>query len=187
MNGSSATLWGFEVAYRQRLSFLPGVLGALGLSANYGYTDSRANGVPGRTDHPQLQRQAPHTWNVSPTYDRGRLSVRVGMSYNGANIFTYLFKPTQPNPDPNAPPGSTIPTPGGLKGPSGDQYLFPHYQVDAQGSVYLGKGFTAIVSGLNLNNEVFGFYQGSQQFFIQREYYRPTYTFGLRWELGRGQ
>jgi hypothetical protein len=30
---------------------------------------------------------------------------------------------------------------------------------------------------------VFGFYQGSQQFPIQREYYRPTYTFGLRWDL----
>jgi hypothetical protein len=55
----------------------------------------------------------------------------------------------------------------------------------AQGSVYLGKGLTAIASGLNLNNEVFGFYQGSPQFFIQREYYRPTYTFGVRWDLRR--
>jgi hypothetical protein len=44
---------------------------------------------------------------------------------------------------------------------------------------------TAIFSGLNLNNEVFGFYQGSPQYFIQREYYKPTYTFGLRWDLHR--
>jgi hypothetical protein len=41
----------------------------------------------------------------------------------------------------------------------------------------LGKGLAATVSGLNLNNEVFGFYQGSSQFPIQREYYKPTYTF----------
>jgi hypothetical protein len=35
-----------------------------------------------------------------------------------------------------------------------------------------------------LNNEVFGFYLGSPQFMFQREYYRPTFTFGLRWDLG---
>jgi hypothetical protein len=46
--------------------------------------------------------------------------------------------------------------------------------VDAQGSCYLGKAFTAIVSGLNLNNEVFGFYHGSPQYLVQREYYKPT-------------
>ena len=47
------------------------------------------------------------------------------------------------------------------------------------------RALTAMVSGLNLNNEVFEFYQGSSQFPIQREYYKPTYTFGLRGELGR--
>ncbi|HET6840439.1 MAG TPA: hypothetical protein VFK06_01935, partial [Candidatus Angelobacter sp.] len=38
---------------------------------------------------------------------------------------------------------------------------------------------------LNLTNETFGFYQGSEQFPIQREYYNRTYTVGLRWALGR--
>jgi len=125
-----------------------------------------------------LLRQAPNTWNLSPTYDRGRLSLRVGLAYNGANIFSYFFVPFQ---------SDGTPTPGGVKGPGGDVYLFSHFQVDAQGAVYLGKGLTAIVSALNLNNEVFGFYQGSPQFFIQREYYRPTYSFGLRWDSGRGK
>jgi hypothetical protein len=32
-----------------------------------------------------------------------------------------------------------------------------------------------------LNNEVFGFYQGSERYPIQREYYQPAYAFGLRW------
>ena len=41
-----------------------------------------------------------------------------------------------------------------------------------------------MVSGLNLNNEVFGFYQGSSQFPIQREYYKPTYTFWTSGETG---
>ena len=34
---------------------------------------------------------------------------------------------------------------------------------------------------LNLNNEVFGFYNGSEQFPIQREYYNRTISAGLRW------
>jgi hypothetical protein len=44
-----------------------------------------------------------------------------------------------------------------------------------------GHGVHAIVSMLNLNNEVFGFYQGSEQFPAQREYYSRTISAGLRW------
>jgi TonB-dependent receptor len=166
VNGSSGYVWGFEMAYQQRLSFLPGMLGGAGISANYSYTDSRAHGVPGRTDSPTLQRQAPHTWNVSPTYDRGRLSLRAGITYNAANLFQYNYQDGAPL---------------GLKGPNGDVYLYAHLQVDAQASVRLEKGFSVVVSGLNLNNEVFGFYQGSPIYPIQREYYKPTIAAGVRW------
>ncbi len=170
MNGTSAWIAGFEVSYQQRLSYLPWKLNGIGISANYSYTDSRANGLGallGRTDHPALQRQAPNTWNVSPTYDKGRVSLRVGIAYNQANIFSYQYSDSAPL---------------GVKGPNGDQYLYTHLQVDAQGSVRLNHGLSAIVYGLNLNNEVFGFYQGSTIWPIQREYYKPTFGFGLRWE-----
>lgn len=132
------------------------------------YATSQEHNLPGRSDSPALLRQAPHTWNISPTYDRGRLSLRLGLAYNGANIFSYFFQDGAP---------------GGIHGPAGDLYLYPHLQVDAQGSFYLGKGFTAIAQGLNLNNEVFGFYFGSEPYWTQREYYQPSYTFGLRWDL----
>lgn len=69
------------------------------------------------------------------------------------------------------------------KGPNGDNYLYSHLQVDAQASFRLPKGFTAIVYGLNLTNEVFGFYQGSPIWVVQREYYNRTYAAGLRWSL----
>ena len=55
--------------------------------------------------------------------------------------------------------------------------------MDAQGSVKLAHGFSAVVYGLNLNNEVFGFYQGSPIYVAQREYYKPTVAAGLRWTL----
>ena len=194
-NSGSAHIAGFEVAFQQHFSYLPSLLSGLGIQANYSYATSRANNVnPGfRIDNPALLRQAPNTWNISPTYDRGRVSLRVGMAYNQANIFSYFYAAClngekvsssgicQTNP--NTPPVPT-PEPFGVKGALGDVYLYSHFQVDAQGSVYLGKGLTFIASGLNLNNEVFGFYQGSPRYPIQREFYKPTYSFGLRWELG---
>jgi TonB-dependent receptor len=178
LNAGSAHLYGFEIAYLQRFSSLPGFLKDFGLSANYGYTDSGTGGLYNRLDHPHLLRQAPHTWNISPTYDRGRFSYRLGVSYNDANIFSYqYFDGSAQATDANA----KGPTPGGLKGPNGDTYLYPHLQIDMQGSIRLQKGFTFVAYILNVNNEVFGFYNGSSQYLIQREYYTPTYAFGLRW------
>ena len=52
LNGKSATMYRFEIAYQQHLSFLPGPFSGVGLSANYGYTHSsttRKSGPP-RTD-----------------------------------------------------------------------------------------------------------------------------------------
>ena len=179
INAGSAWLNGFEAAYLQHLTFLPGPLKGLGISANYGYTASRASGLPGRSDHPRLIRNAPHSWNVSPTYDRGRVSVRVGLSYNAANINAYQYKDGTPLPDGRVPPND--PTPGGIKGPFSDDYFFAHLQVDAQGSIRMTHGLQFVMYGLNLTNEVFGFYFGSPQYFHQREYYRPTVAAGFRW------
>jgi hypothetical protein len=36
-------------------------------------------------------------------------------------------------------------------------------------------------TGTIVGRVVFGFYQGGERFPIQREYYSPTYSFGLRW------
>jgi hypothetical protein len=52
-----------------------------------------------------------------------------------------------------------------------------------QGSYRLYKSLQVIASGLNRSNEVFGFYNGSGIYPVQREYYRPTVSFGLRWQL----
>jgi TonB-dependent receptor len=166
VNAGSAWLSGFETSYLQHYTNLPGALSGFGLSANYSYIGSSTNGIPGRSDHPRLLRNSPNMFNVSPTYDHGRYSARVGISYAQANIDGYQYQDGQP---------------GGVKGPLSDIYFYSHIQVDAQGSVSMPHGFSLIVSGLNLNNQVFGFYQGSSQFMIQREYYRPTFSAGIRW------
>jgi len=170
INAGSGWITGVELAYLQHFSSLPGAWAGLGLSANYGYTASRANGILNRSDHPMLPRTSPNAFNISPTYDRGRVSMRLGISYNQANIQLYQF---------------TNGTAGGINGPLSDFYFYTHVQVDAQGSVRMNHGLTILAQALDLNNEVFGFYQGSPQYMIQREYYQPSYSLGLRWEPNR--
>jgi len=176
LSGKSATVYGLEISYLQHLTFLPGALSGIGLSANYRYTHSSTTGVPLRTDTPAQQRQAPNSGNFSPTYDRWRVSVRLGVSHNDANIFSYNHQNL--NPD-----GSSKTVPLGIKGPNGDTYLYGHTQVDAQASSRMYRGLHLIVPGLNPTNEVFGFYNRSTQYPIQREYYKTGYMFGLRYTL----
>jgi TonB-dependent receptor len=173
INGTNANLYGVEGSYIQHLGFLPGALSGFGVSANYSWTNSSAGHLPLRPDIPKLQRQAPITWNFSPTYDRGRFSARLGTSYTSASIFQYQY--TTGNDPANL----------GTRGPAGDNYLYSHLQVDAQASCRMTKSLTALVQGLNLTDEVFGFYNGSPQYVVQREYYKPTYSFGLRWQPRR--
>ena len=175
INGRNAHITGVEFAWQQHFTFLPGLLNGFGVSANYSYTTSQAKfpidpntGLPTRMDSPALLRQAPNNWNFDTTYDKGPISARLGLTHNDRNIFAYNF---QDGAD------------GGIKGPNGDVYYYPHTQVDAQVNYRIphARGVHAIVSMLNLNNEVFGFYQGSEQFPIQREYYSRTIAVGLRW------
>ena len=168
-------VYGFEVAYQQHFSRLPGALNGLGVSTNYGYTASQAklppyidptllqpgqisgpNRGPGGST-PALIGQAPNSFNFSPTYDKRGLSVRLGMTYNQANIAGLSIHRQQcRNWDRCLEEGTAV----DLQGPNGDNYFYSHLQIDLQGSYKLPKGFTAVAYGLNLNNEVFGFYNG---------------------------
>jgi TonB-dependent receptor len=183
INGVNAKLYGMEAAYIQHLGFLPGGLNGFGISANISWTGSSAGTLPLRNDDPSLQRQAPVTWNLSPTYDKGRFSARLGATYNSKSIFQYQWE--QCTAAAAAGAGCEDPSSLGPKGPAGDIYLLPHLQLDAQASYRVQKSLTVLVQGLNLTDEVFGFYNGSPWYVIQREYYRPTYSFGLRWEPRR--
>ena len=170
VNAGSAYVQGLEIAFQQHLSYLPGVLKGLGVSGNYSYTTSQATGVdPNRTDKPALLRQAPNTWNLSPTFDNKHISIRVGMTYNGAMIYAYQWTDGADSV--------------GIKGPAGDNYLYSHYQLDVQGSYKITHSLSVYGYGLNLNNEVFGFYNGSPQYVVQREFYKPTYAGGIRYNF----
>jgi len=118
----------------------------------------------GRTGTARLQRTTPNAANFGITYDKGGLAFRAAATDNSATIFFYNF---QDGAD------------GGLEGPNGDTYLYPHTQI-ALISYTMPGGYQFFVTGLNLNNEVFGFYNGSPEWNIQREFYNRTYSAGVR-------
>jgi TonB-dependent receptor len=173
INAANASVSGLEFSWQQRLSSLPGALRGLGMMANYAYTQSHTHGIPGRTDAPPLIGQAKHAFNIEPSYELGRFEVHTGISYNGANDNAYQYFNNQADPSND--------TPGLPNGPLGDNYFYPHLQVDAQAGFRLFHGVQLVLNGLNLTNEVFGFYNGSPQYMTQREYYKPTYSASLRW------
>lgn len=179
INGPNAHIQGFEAQWEQRFSFLPGILSGFGVSANYSHTASQVT-FPvgfdgGRTDKPPLDRNSPNDYNFNLTYDKNRFSGRFAISHNDQSIAAYQWTAdTGPANDPIL----------GLAGPTGDNYFYPHTQFDAQGSYRIYKGIRGVASLLNMSNEVFGFYNGSKIYPVQREYYRPTYSFGLRWTIG---
>jgi hypothetical protein len=72
-----------------------------------------------------------------------------------------------------------------VKGPGGDIYLYPHLQFDMQGTVHVASTVSIVAYGLNLTNEVFGFYNGSPEYVLQREFYKPTFAVGVQWNPGR--
>ncbi len=128
------------------MTFLPGFLSGFGISANYTWTVSRAK--PARPAGYARDKRSAEFCNVSPTYDRGRVSIRAGLSYNGPSIFAYQYQ-SGGSPD------------FGPHGPAGDQYLYTHFQVDAQAAFRVARGLQFIFPD-EPEELVFGFYNGAR-------------------------
>lgn len=175
-NGGDAHLLGAEFDYSQRLDFLPGAWSGLGFDVNWTQVDSRATlpsdtaksastlGDPVMRQAP-LPRQAKSIGNFALTYDSRRLSARAAWQYQGESIYSY---------------GDGSPT------PSGDNWFFPHSQIDASVTVNVTQDVAVQLQALNLNNAVFGFYNGvpGAQFSNQREYYGRSIIMGVKYGFG---
>ena len=187
-------------------SVLPGALSGLGVDFNWTHVDSRASlladtatsaatiGHP-VTRYAPLARQAKNIANAALTYDAGPVSMRAAWQYHGASIYAYG---------------------DGSATPSGDNWFFPHSQIDAALTVSLrhdlavpgvavasatGSGDArfggasetyssvdpaTVEQALNLNDAVFGFYNGvpGTEYSNQREYYGRSVILGVRYGFG---
>ncbi len=160
-NGGAGHLFGVEVTWTQRFVSLPGWLAGLGIDANYTHTSSQVLVDPVSGRKAALLHQSPDFANVYATYDKWPVSARLGWTFNGSMIQYY---------------GDGSPNPGG------DTYFYQHGQFDGS-IVYNATPDVQIQAQvLNINNAVFGFYQGApnRRFNIQREYYRQTFFLGTK-------
>ncbi len=139
---------GVEVAYQQTFDFLPGLLRGLGLQANYTYI--RSSGVPQSTlsatdpdvgagrvttvDLTQLPLQglSKHSFNITPFFDYGPLSLRATYSWRDDFLLTIRDVITPNDPIINKANGT----------------------LDASAFLAVTKNFKLGVQGVNLLNNV---------------------------------
>lgn len=175
-NGGDGHLIGGEFDFARRLNFVPGLPSGLGFDVNWTQVYSRA-AVPSDTatiaatlGNPiirfaRLPRQSNSLGNFALTYDSRRVSARAAWQYQGESITSYG---------------------DGSATPSGDNWFLPHSQLDASMVVNLRDDVSLQLQGLNLNNAVFGFYNGNStaQFSGQREYYGRSVIMSVRYGFG---
>jgi TonB-dependent receptor len=162
-NGDAASLLGFEVAYQQNLTFLPGALKGLSIYANYTLTSSNAE-IQSRSnsndnEEIRLPGQAKHVGNLSLGYDLGRFNFRVSANFNGEY-------------------SSEI---GGDA--SEDLYVKDRIQLDATTTITISPKLRFFAEFLNITNQPFEVYQGQEDHYIQREFYSWWTRAGLKLDL----
>ncbi|MGE7204795.1 TonB-dependent receptor [Sphingomonas sp. NPDC019816] len=162
INARRGELYGVELNWQQQLSFLPGVLGGLGVFANYTYTKGHAtfDAAYGGRSRFALPGQSTHMWNASVFYERGPVNVRVAYTKRS----DYLDEINADNP-------------------ALDLYWEGRGQLDVTGSVQLAKGINLFAEGKNLTNTPGVRYFGER--FRTYEYEKFGYTLfgGLRVKL----
>lgn len=162
-NGESADLFGFEVAYQQNLTFLPGILKGMSVYANYTMTSSNARiqsrENPDDEEEIRLPGQARHVGNLSLGYELGRVNVRLSANFNGEYISEIGGDARE------------------------DLYVKDRLQLDATATITLTPRLRFFTEFLNLTNQPFEVYQGNESHYIQREFYSWWTRAGVKFDL----
>ncbi|BDD09897.1 TonB-dependent receptor [Fulvitalea axinellae] len=161
LNGDYANLYGFELAFQHNFDYLPGVLGGLGLYANYTYTKSEAFGfvVRDEEDGLSLPQTAENTWNLSVSYERKRLSMRLSINYTSDYLDELSEKEFE------------------------DAYYDKQFFMDFNASYSFTKNWRWFIEANNLTNQPLRYYQSSSDQVRQMEYYGPRFNMGVKFDL----
>ncbi len=165
MNGESVGIYGFEVGFQRKLDFFrSSFLRNFGVYLNYTYTDSKTKGIfnedgEERTDV-ELPGTAPHMANASLSWENANFSARVSLNYSGS----YLDEVG----------GDAFE----------DRYYDEQLFLDANASYRFTPWMRLFAEANNLTNQPLRYYQsGVRNRTAQLEYYKPTYTLGLKFEF----
>lgn len=175
-NADASWVAGFEIGINKRLSFLPGILGNFGVTANYTYTKSRMS-VPGRTANQPLPRQSDHLANFALYYEDGEkgFNARLALNYKGPYLLALNLASFQDpvTGDPQLYHDNT----------DYDVFLDDFLSMDLSISWKFWKGMSVYGEANNLLNWPFRIYRGDPQRPMQEEYYSVRGLLGLRYQL----
>ncbi len=163
-NGTTAEVFGAEVAWQQRLHFLPGVLSGLGVYTNYTYATSRAQL---RIDREvELPRQIPHVLNAALTYERGGF---YGMlSYNFQSTYLYQVSTTQ------------VSNHRSHLFPTNDRYMRWQERLDLTLRYQANDFMQIFADARNLTNSPQLWYDGGPEFHYRSSFNHINATVGVR-------
>ena len=165
---------GIELAYQQKLSFLPGLLGGLGVEANLTLLKSHfleysaASSLDGTNQYGSLPGTSNVTWNLAGFYERGPVALRLSAQYVSSSLFSY---------------GGGA---GGPKDAAGnvsqttDVIQAARTTMDLTGSYKFTKNYEVFFAAKNLLNTALRYNYGDAARPQQIEYYGATYEAGLR-------
>jgi TonB-dependent receptor len=162
VNGGKATLYGFELNWQQRFTFLPSFWSGFGVYANWSKTWAKSDLIEDvREDVNALPGQAGDVGNLALSYERNKFSSRVSVMYQNR----YLI---EVGGDPNG---------------DQDQWRESHLQFDISGLYKILPYMDVFLEFVNISDEPKVEYLGISDRPIKQEYYSWWLRGGLRFSL----
>ncbi|MDO9520781.1 MAG: TonB-dependent receptor [Pseudohongiella sp.] len=158
-SGKSAQISGFELAWDQALTFLPGVLDGLGVFANYTYTKSEAY-LPGTNQKTPLGAQPEDTVNLALYYEKFGFSTRLAYNFQSKRISNF-----------------------GDGTPASFNWWDSRGIVDLTARYAINDNFTVYLEANNLTDTLGRRYIGSTQRVDELEDFGRAYSAGLRFNF----
>ncbi|MBD3291038.1 TonB-dependent receptor [candidate division KSB1 bacterium] len=156
-NGESGNISGFEFALQRQLNFLPAPFDGLGLYGNYTYTTSTAT-LPGGRDA-KFSGQPDNVFNIALNYEKAGFSGQLSFNYHDNFVLEY---------------GETA---------EEDLFVNTHFQIDLSANYQISPSLNVFFEMVNLTNEPYRTYLGSEERPYQLEYYKPWGRLGIRYSL----
>lgn len=162
MNGDSASLYGLELAYSQKMNWLPSPWNGLIVGANVTFSKSRAH-IQGMADGHMVRRRIdlPHqsgtVGNLMLGWENDKLSLRLSANYKSSYL-DEIVDIADRRRDIHA-----------------DSQTF----VDFSACYSVNKNLQFYFEAQNLTNEAYYTYAGSRRHNAQYEKYGPTYKLGM--------
>jgi TonB-dependent receptor len=157
-------LEGFEIAYQQSFTGLPGIWGNFGFNGNYSYVDAETTVVrSGRNVTVPLQGMSNNSWNGTLFYETPRWGSRVSVNNRDDYITNNLGQ------NGNVSEATTGPI-----------------RWDISAFVHVNRRFSVTLEGINLTDEAERLYttgNGAMDLIREINYSGRQYFLGVRWNL----